>query len=72
MFKVHLKNRIAARIFMGHPWIFSNEVEKTEGDPPPGSIVDVFYSDGKFAGRGYFNAQSQIMVRLLTRDKNTQ
>jgi 23S rRNA (cytosine1962-C5)-methyltransferase len=71
MFKVHLRKKIAARIFMGHPWIYANEVEKLEGDPTPGSIVDVFYADGKFAGRGYFNAQSQIMVRLLTRNRNT-
>lgn len=40
-----------------------------EGDPQPGSVVPVLYHDGKFAGQGYFNAQSQIMVRLLTRDR---
>lgn len=70
MNKVYLKRTISARIFMGHPWIFGNEVDKWNSDAQPGSIVEVFYSDGKFCGRGYFNAQSQIMVRLLTRDKN--
>ncbi len=69
MKKVHLKRKIANRIANGHPWIFANEVEKIEGDPDPGSIVDIFFADGKFAGRGYINQQSQIMVRLLTRDK---
>ncbi len=72
MIKVHLKRNIASRIFTGHPWIYANEVEKVEGDPEPGSVVDVFYSDGKFAGKGYFNAQSQIMVRLLTREKGIE
>ena len=66
MKKVHLKRKIAHRIAAGHPWIFANEVEKIEGNPEPGAIVDVYFYDGKFVGRGYFNAQSQIIVRLLT------
>lgn len=69
MQKVHLRRKIAPRIANGHPWIFGNEVEKIEGTPEPGAIVDVLYSDGKFCGRGYFNQQSQILVRLLTRDR---
>ena len=69
MEKVILNKKIASRIYYGHPWIFSNEVENIEGSPEPGSIVEVYYHDGKFAGRGYFNQQSQIIVRLLTRDK---
>jgi 23S rRNA (cytosine1962-C5)-methyltransferase len=68
--KVHLRKKIANRIFSGHPWIFANEVDKVEGTPEPGAIVDVFYGDGKFCGKGYLNQQSQIMVRLLTREKN--
>ena len=72
MKKVHLKRKIANRIANGHPWIFANEVEKVEGNPEPGSIVDVFFADGKFAGKGYFNSQSQIVVRLLTGDRKKE
>lgn len=72
MDKVHLKRKIAPRIANGHPWIFSNEVEKVEGSPAPGDIVEVYFSDGKFAGKGYFNSQSQIIVRLLTTDKKVE
>jgi 23S rRNA (cytosine1962-C5)-methyltransferase len=72
MKKVHLKRKIAQRIATGHPWIFANEVEKIEGSPEPGSIVDVYFYDGKFVGKGYFNPQSQIMVRLLTQEKNAE
>ena len=71
MGKIILKRKIALRILKGHPWIYSNEVETIEGDPLPGSIVEVYYHDKKFAGRGYFNQQSQIIVRLLTREKST-
>ena len=72
MKKVHLKRKIAQRIANGHPWIFANEVEKVEGNPGPGDIVDVYFHDGKFVGKGYFNQQSQIMVRLLTTDKKVE
>jgi 23S rRNA (cytosine1962-C5)-methyltransferase len=72
MGKVILKRKIAQRILNGHPWIFSNEVEEIKDNPPPGSIVQVYYHDGKFAGTGYFNQQSQIIVRLLTRQKNVE
>ena len=37
-----------------------------------GEIVNVFTHDKKFIGKGYVNPQSQIMVRLLTRDKDKE
>src|SRR6187397_2507363 len=72
MERIILKRKIAPRIASGHPWIFNNEIEKIDGSPSPGSIVEVFYYDGKFAGRGYFNQLSQIVVRLLTRNRKTE
>lgn len=69
MIKVTLNKKIAQRIANGHPWIFNNEVNKIEGEVTPGDIVDVYFHDSKFAGRGYINPQSQIVVRLLTRKK---
>lgn len=56
----------------GHPWIFGNEVGEISGEVSPGDIVDVFTHNGFFVGRGYINPQSQIIIRLLTRDKNEQ
>ena len=67
MVKVTLNKRIGLRIANGHPWIYNNEVASIAGDAKPGEIVEVYYADNKFAGRGYFNPQSQILVRLLTR-----
>jgi 23S rRNA (cytosine1962-C5)-methyltransferase len=72
MKKVHLKRKIANRIANGHPWIFANEVDKVEGSPEAGAIVDVYFHDGKFVGKGYFNQQSQIIVRLLTHDRKVE
>jgi len=69
MTKVFLKKKISRRIESGHPWIFANEVASVEGDTMGGEIVQVYTHDKKFTGQGYINPQSQILVRLLTRDK---
>jgi len=70
MTKVFLKKKIQNRVLQGHPWIFGNEVGQIDGDVNAGDIVDVFTHQGFFVGRGYINPQSQILVRLLTRDKD--
>lgn len=72
MAKLVLKRKIAARIANGHPWIFANEVESMPEGLEGGETVDVHYHDGKFAGRGYVNPKSQIVARLLTRNKAAQ
>jgi 23S rRNA (cytosine1962-C5)-methyltransferase len=72
MTKVILNKRIGNRIVNGHPWIFTNEVNRIEGTPAAGEIVDVETFEKKFVGKGYINEQSQILVRLLTRDKDEE
>lgn len=67
MAKATLKPRQEQRIRAGHLWIYRGNVAKVEGNPAPGDIVDVVTSRGEFLGRGYFNPQSQIVIRLLTR-----
>lgn len=67
MIKVYLKPKIAPRIANGHPWIYNNEVDRIAGSPEPGDIVEVRFADGKLAGVGYINPQSQIQIRLLSR-----
>jgi len=49
-----------------HPWIFSGAVARVEGQPAPGDLVDVADARGEWLARGYYNARSQIVVRLLT------
>ncbi|HET7001829.1 MAG TPA: class I SAM-dependent rRNA methyltransferase [Puia sp.] len=70
MIPVILKKKIGLRIENGHPWIFGNEIAETDEAVKPGDIVTVFSGDKKFIGRGFFNPQSQIAVRLLTRNEN--
>lgn len=49
-----------------HPWIFSGAIARVEHDAQPGDIVTVTDHKGVFMARGYWNAKSQIQVRLLT------
>src|SRR5260221_11064694 len=72
MAQVFLKRKISPRVVNGHPWIFSNEVDKIDGSPKGGEIVHVLTHDKKFVGKGYINPKSQILVRLLTRNKNDE
>jgi len=72
MIRVFLEKKISKRVADGHPWIFSNEIDKVDGNVAGGEIVTVFTHDNKFIGRGYINPKSQIMVRLLTRNKNDE
>ena len=75
MKSIFLNKNISRRVEMGHPWIFGNEVNKgkaLDSAAKAGEIVDVYTHDKKFIGRGYLNPQSQIMLRLLTRDKDEQ
>lgn len=72
MINVVLRKKISPRVANGHPWIFNNEIEKVDGDVKGGEIVEVVTHDKKFVGKGYINPKSQILVRLLTREKNAE
>ena len=69
MEKIILKKRISPRIANGHPWVFANEIDKIDDQIEEGGIADIHFGDGKFVGRGYVNTKSQIVARILTRDK---
>jgi 23S rRNA (cytosine1962-C5)-methyltransferase len=58
------------RVRGGHPWIFSNEIGEIDGAPEPGGLVDVTDSRGAFLGRAYWNPQSLIAARVLTRGRD--
>ncbi len=69
MTAIYLKKKISRRVENGHPWVFGNEIGKVDGPVTAGDIADLFTHDGKFVGRGYINPQSQIFLRILTRNR---
>ena len=75
MKSLFLNKNVSNRVESGHPWVFANEINRgkaLDAAAKAGEIVNLFTHDKKFIGKGYVNPQSQIMVRLLTRDKNEE
>jgi 23S rRNA (cytosine1962-C5)-methyltransferase len=48
-----------------HPWVYSNSIERIDGAPADGDVVDVRAPDGRFLGRGFFSGRSQLRVRVF-------
>lgn len=51
-------------------WIYDNEIDWYDDICPIGGIVDVVDSRRDFVARGYFNPNSKITVRILTRNQD--
>jgi 23S rRNA (cytosine1962-C5)-methyltransferase len=62
-----VKRGRAKPLWFGHPWLFSEAMERVDADAAPGDEVRVVDSDGKFLGRGFYNPRSQIVVRMGSR-----
>jgi 23S rRNA (cytosine1962-C5)-methyltransferase len=60
-----VSRRGAGRWRHGHPWIYRSDV--ADGPPHPG-IVTVTDTHGTFLGRALWSPDSEIRLRLLTRD----
>ncbi len=65
MAKIFLKKNEERRLKKGHLWVFSNEIEKTEG-VSEGGLVEIFDSAGRFLAVGYYNPQTLIAARILS------
>ncbi len=67
MHSLYLKPKEHHRIQKGHLWVFSNELENVPRDIAAGETVKLFTHDKKFMGVGFFNPNSLISFRLLSR-----
>ena len=52
----------------GHAWIFSGALQQPPRWIEAGGLVDVKSSKGQFVARGYYNPQTDIAIRILTRN----
>ncbi len=69
MYRVILKKNEEKDVLSGFPWIYANEVYKTEGKGKQGGVCEIVGFDGKFIGQGFINHHSKIFVRVLTLGK---
>ncbi|ARF67172.1 rRNA large subunit methyltransferase I [Paenibacillus larvae subsp. pulvifaciens] len=66
MATVYLHKKRKKRLEQGHPWIFSGEIERIEGEPAPGDIVSIHSHSGQYLASGYYNPASRITVRVVS------
>lgn len=69
MLSITLKKNEDRRIKAGHPWVFSNEIARIQGEREPGVAVELFDAGNGLLGSGYYNPHSLIAVRLLSRQR---
>ncbi len=58
-----------SRIFHGHEWIYSSEIQKTFGQPEPGDLVSLKDFKDRPLGVAIYNPHSQIVARRISRRK---
>jgi len=61
---VFVKPRRARPFFGRHPWVLDSAVERVDGTPADGDVVDLATAEGRFIARGLWNSASRLCVRL--------
>ncbi len=62
---VRLSSRGVARLQARHPWVYRSDITE-EKDVPPGAVVRVLDSRGKFLGTALYSSSSQIAIRMIS------
>ena len=63
--KVYLKAGKEESLKRFHPWVFSGAIQRMEGEPEEGEVVNIHTSKGEFIAMGHFQIGS-IAVRVLS------
>ena len=67
---VRLPPDIAQRVRAGHPWVY-REAFGARLSPEPGTAIDIVDDEGEFVGRGLYDADSAIALRVFVRSPDT-
>jgi 23S rRNA (cytosine1962-C5)-methyltransferase len=69
---VRLPADIAHRVRAGHPWVYREVLGPRPLAPEPGTTIDLVDPDGEFVGRGLYDADSIIALRVFVRNPDVQ
>ncbi|MEO6771984.1 MAG: class I SAM-dependent rRNA methyltransferase [Kofleriaceae bacterium] len=69
---VRLPADIAHRVRAGHPWVYREVLGPRPLAPEPGTSIDLLDPDGEFVGRGLYDADSIIALRVFARNPEVQ
>lgn len=64
---VRVSRKGALRVESGHPWIYSSDVT-SRGSAEAGAVVQVAAQGGKVLGTAHYSSESQITLRMLSRE----
>jgi len=67
MKRLQLKEKEERRLLRGHLWAFRNELAEIPAGMADGQPVDLYAARGQFVGRGFYQAQGGIAMRIATR-----
>lgn len=65
MVKIYLKPKKEQSLMRFHPWVFSGAIQRIDGNPQEGELVEVYSFDKIFLGGGHYQVGS-ISVRILS------
>ena len=54
----------------GHVWVYADEITDLSHAPENGDLVDVRSQKGRYLGTGFYNANSKIRVRIVSKNAN--
>ena len=68
--KVYITPKGEKALRGGHPWVYSDEVTNVDGAVENGELADVYSAKSRFLGTGFYNDNSKIRVRVISRNAN--
>lgn len=68
--EVQISKKGEQHLLAGHPWTYESDVVATSPMILNGELVDIKSPKGKYLGTGFYNANSKIRIRLLSRNGN--
>lgn len=68
--KIYITLKAEKSVRGGHPWVYAEEITDIESQPENGELVDVMSSKNKYLGTGFYNENSKIRARIISRNAN--
>ncbi|HEY0194406.1 MAG TPA: class I SAM-dependent rRNA methyltransferase [Kofleriaceae bacterium] len=65
---VRLPGDVAHRVRAGHPWVYREAIGPRALNAEPGTPIDCIDEDGEFVGRGLYDGDSAIALRVFSRN----
>lgn len=67
---VYINQKAEKKVLNNHPWVFASDIVKSDKTIKNGDIVVVRNSKDKFLGSAFYNNNSKIVLRIISRNAN--